>query len=140
MKKKVQESLGGLTLKAYAELKRLALEFLRILGLTQISYQGKPAVRIPYYGSEREELAVRYRVGLTGDDRFRWQKRAKPNPYGIWLLPDAIKSGYIIVVEGESDCHTLWFHGFSALGPDGHLKIPHLWPGQNPPLRATAGE
>ena len=21
----------------------------------------------------------------------------------------------------------------ATLGPDGHLKIPHLWPGQNPP-------
>jgi ATP-dependent DNA helicase RecG len=20
-----------------------------------------------------------------------------------------------------------------TIGPDGHLKIPHLWPGQNPP-------
>ena len=22
---------------------------------------------------------------------------------------------------------------FYKVGPDGHLKIPHLWPGQNPP-------
>ena len=28
----------------------------------------------------------------------------------------------------------------SAVGPDGHLKIPHLWPGQNPPPWATIGQ
>jgi hypothetical protein len=26
--------------------------------------------------------------------------------------------------------------GFSISTPDGHLKIPHLWPGQNPPAAA----
>ena len=30
--------------------------------------------------------------------------------------------------------------GDNGDGPDGHFKIPHLWPGQNPPPRATAGQ
>jgi len=25
------------------------------------------------------------------------------------------------------------YHNLSYFGPGGHLKIPHLWPGQNPP-------
>jgi len=31
-------------------------------------------------------------------------------------LTDAHKTGVLILVEGESDCWTLWFHGYAALG------------------------
>jgi hypothetical protein len=37
-------------------------------------------------------------------------------PYCLWRLAEARKAGYLIFPEGESDCWTLWFHLFPALG------------------------
>ena len=34
-------------------------------------------------------------------------------------LKDARKAGYLVLVEGESDCWTLWYQGFPALGIPG---------------------
>jgi DNA primase len=39
--------------------------------------------------------------------------------YGLWRLNAARKVGYVVVVEGESDCHTLWHHGIPAAGLPG---------------------
>jgi hypothetical protein len=109
----------GLTLAAYAEAKALPLEFMRELGLSEISYQSHPAVRIPYRDERGEEVAVRYRCALTGEGRFRWKKGTSPTLYGLWRLPDAQRAGFICLVEGESDCQTLWLHGVPALGLPG---------------------
>jgi hypothetical protein len=127
MSELVENLIGGCTLQAYSEAKKLPLEILSGLGLTQITYQGRPAIRIPYFDMRHEEVAVRYRIGLSGNDRFRWQKGAKPIPYGLWLLPDAIKAGQIIIVEGESDCHSLWLHGLPALGLPGAASWREQW-------------
>ena len=34
-------------------------------------------------------------------------------------LAEAQSAGMVVLVEGESDCHTLWFHGIPALGIPG---------------------
>jgi hypothetical protein len=34
-------------------------------------------------------------------------------------LPEAQKAGNLVLVEGESDCHTLWLHGIPAVGIPG---------------------
>ena len=34
-------------------------------------------------------------------------------------MKDARKAGYLVLVEGESDCWTLWYQGFPALGIPG---------------------
>ena len=40
--------------------------------------------------------------------------------YGEERLADAVAAaGHLILVEGESDCWTLWFHGHPALGLPG---------------------
>jgi hypothetical protein len=39
--------------------------------------------------------------------------------YGLERLEAARKAGYLILVEGESDCWTLWYHQFPALGLPG---------------------
>jgi hypothetical protein len=109
-----------LTLAQYAEAKRLPIDFLWSLDLSDISYQGRPAVRIPYLDETRTEVAVRFRTALNKsgdvDNRFRWRKGAKSRLYGLWRIG---KASSIVLCEGESDCHTLWFHGFSALGVPG---------------------
>jgi|SRR6516162_6933628 hypothetical protein len=100
------------------------MDFLRSLGLTEIMYQGVSAVRIPYFAADGTEAAVRFRITLDGRDRFRWRKRSKPCLYGIDRLPQAVKAGYVLLVEGESDCHTLWLHDLPALGLPGNSRAP----------------
>ena len=51
--------------------------------------------------------------------RFRWRRGSKVHPYGLWRLGDAEAAGYVVLVEGESDCHTLWHYGIPALGIPG---------------------
>jgi hypothetical protein len=110
---------AGCTLAAYANAKRLPVEFLRELGFDQITYLGRPAIRIPYRSLDGEELAVRFRIALDGDDRFRWRKGSKPCLYGLERLSQAREAGHLILVEGESDAQTLWLHGFPGLGLPG---------------------
>lgn len=118
----VQQSTGC-TLEEYAEAKELPLDFLRSLGLSDITHTGRPVLRIPYRTTTGEEGPTRYRValykGAGGDNRFLWKSGSKPTLYGLERL-DAIKqAGYVILVEGESDCHALWYHSIPALGVPG---------------------
>ena len=105
------------TVQRYAARKQLPEAFLRTLDLTEIRYLGGPALRIPYFGRDGNEVAVRIRLCLDKDSdrdrRFAWRKGDKPRLYGLWRLgaPE-----YVVLVEGESDCHTLWFHDIPALG------------------------
>jgi hypothetical protein len=109
---------SGLTLDQYAAAKNIPAEFLRTVGLTEIHYDRVPALRIPYCGMAGEELAVRIRIALDGD-RFRWRSGSKPLLYGLLRVGEARRAGYVALVEGESDCHTLWFYGIPALGIPG---------------------
>lgn len=108
----------GCTLEQLAIAKQLPIDYLKSQGLTDYKYQGNPAVRISYPGVDGQEVAVQYRIklhkDLTGDDRFRWKKGAKPCLYGLSRLNP--KPEYIVLVEGVSDCLTLWFHGIPAIG------------------------
>ncbi len=109
---------AGLTLDQYVAAKNIPAEFLRAIGLTEINYDRMPALRIPYRGIAGEEQAIRIRIALDGD-RFRWKSGSKPLLYGLHRIGDARKAGHVALVEGESDCHTLWFHGVPALGVPG---------------------
>ena len=116
---------GGLrecTLEAYAEAKGLPIEFLRELHLEDAKYAGAQAIRIPYVSGEGEEQAVRYRIAIDGEDKFRWKKRSKICLYGLTRLRSARERGYAILVEGESCAQTLWLHGFPALGLPGAVN------------------
>ena len=107
-----------LRLEQYAAAKALPLDFLRDSGLSELKYDGRPAVRMVYLGEGGEQLAVRFRIALDGD-RFRWKSGAKPCLYGLNRLGRAREAGQVVLVEGESDCHTLWHHGIPALGVPG---------------------
>ncbi len=114
----------GLTLAEYAEAKRLPEAFLRGLGLTDIHYFGRPAVRIPYRTPDGGEGPVRFRLTSHkgedgGDQRFAWKKGSKLALYGLDRLDAIGEKGQVVLVEGESDCHTLWYHGVYALGLPG---------------------
>jgi hypothetical protein len=114
---------GGLTLAEYATAKRLPISFLSSIGLRDCKYSKTPSVRIPYMDAGCLQTAVRFRLrlekGADGDDRFRWNTGARTTLYGLWRLDAARKAGYVVIVEGESDCHTLWHHGIPAVGLPG---------------------
>jgi len=113
-----RNAAGGVTVADYAAAKGLPVAFLKACGISEFTYDQKPALRVPYLGAGGEELAVRFRIGLDGD-RFRWKSGARPCLYGLHRLADAQRAGEVVLVEGESDCHTLWFHGIAALGVPG---------------------
>jgi hypothetical protein len=108
------------TLRNYAEAKRLPVAFLRGLGMSDISYLGSPAVRIPYLDAAgSEEVCTRFRVSLSGKPKVKTKSGNRHRLYGLWRLDEAREAGYAVLVEGESDCHTLWYHGIPALGIPG---------------------
>jgi hypothetical protein len=117
----------GCTLKEYSEEKKLPIGFLRGLGLRDVTYLDKPSVRIPYPDEEGQEVAVRFRVSLEGAERFKWRSGDKPGPYGLKLLEEIHSAGYAVLVEGESDCHTLWFHEIPAIGIPGASNWRDGW-------------
>jgi transposase-like protein len=109
---------SGCTLADYAQAKGLPEGFLRSIGVSEISRNGRPAVRIPYDADHGVEIAVRFRIALTGD-RFRWRKGSKPCLYGLDRLAQARAEGVVALVEGESCTQTLWHHGIAAVGLPG---------------------
>ena len=121
------DAAPGLTLAALAEAKRLDLAFLRQLGLCDITFRRQPAVVIPYADEAGVEVAQRYRLSLDGAQRFAWQRGATVLPYGLWRLNAARQAGWILLVEGESDCWTAWQHGIPALGIPGKATWRSEW-------------
>lgn len=116
------------TLEEYARIKQLPVPFLSGLGMANgevwVRKEGggwklRPAVAMPYFGRDGTLLRSRFRVTMTGPkhERFRWGKGTGFYPYGLWRLPASGQS--IMIVEGESDAQTLWFHGVNALGLPG---------------------
>lgn len=110
------DALPGCSLEQYAKAKGLDVPFLRSLGLTDITYMNTPAVRIPYLDRDGTDGAVRFRIALTGKDRFRWKSGSKLRLYGLSRLGNP---EYCVLVEGESDAQTLWQHDIPALGIPG---------------------
>jgi len=114
-------------LQAYADAKRLPLEFLRGLGLREVRLRDGVAVAIPYYDETGVEVSRRYREALEGPGRFRWRRGSRVVPYGLWRLKEAREAGWVLLVEGESDAQTLWFHGVPALGLPGATTWQPEW-------------
>lgn len=120
----------GCTLDEYCQAKRLRRDLLLQWQVTdgqRLSKAGKshPGVRMAYLNAEGKGVAVRWRMclakntGQGGQDlRFAWDKGDKPCLYGLWRLGEWPKDA-VILVEGESDCHSLWSAGFPALGLPG---------------------
>jgi hypothetical protein len=129
---------SGCTVEQYAAAKRIPAAFLRELGISDYKDSRFPerVLRIPYRDHDGNEPAVRLRIALEkgedGDNRFLWRKGSKPCLYGLWRLDletcARVHAGSegadpplpsIVLVEGESDAHTLWHHGIPALGLPG---------------------
>jgi hypothetical protein len=83
--------------------------------VVQVSYCGSPAVSFPYLDADGTAALTRYRVSMDGD-RFRWKRgsKAKGALFGRSRLGDARERDYLLLVEGEADALTAWFHDYPA--------------------------
>ncbi len=115
------------TLAALAEAKRLPVDFLKSLGISDFKYCGQSSVKIPYYSEDGSEISVRFRLALSGDSRFKWRKGDHAMPYGLNRLGQIKKAGWVLIVEGESDLWTGWYHGIPTLGAPGKGIWPVSW-------------
>lgn len=119
-----------ITVKDLAEAKRLPWPFLSLLGLAD----WRTGVMIPYYLPNRTEAPrsrLRTELCAKGSKWLGKKVDGEIVPYGLDRLAQARKAGYLLLAEGESDCWTLWHHGFPALGipgadMTGKLQAVHL--------------
>jgi len=112
------------TLEDYAKAKKLPVEFLKELKIQN----SKTGISIPYLDESGNAISNRQRYGDSGSGpRFTWTRGSKVSLYGLWRLPKVREAGYVVIVEGESDCHTLWYHGFHALGVPGASVFQPGW-------------
>jgi putative DNA primase/helicase len=123
---------GGLRLEELAEAKGLPPGFLRELGWHDAAWppgarDGQPAVAIPYRDEGGQAVAMRYRLALHEGPRFKWEPGARAMPYGLDRLEDAKREGLLLLVEGETDCATLWHAGLPALGLPGKESWQPRW-------------
>lgn len=125
----------GCTLAALAKAKGLSLGFLTSLGLhdgqwPEKSQQGAvvaPAVVIPYRDLAGNHLRDRYRTAIEGPDRFRWGRGEGLHLYGLWRLAGMVAAGWVLLVEGESDCWTGWHYELPVLGVPGAGNWQPQW-------------
>lgn len=119
------------TLADYAAAKHLTVAYLRGLGVTEHVYNGRTEIRIPYMDQDDKVLRVKRRLALgkTKGLRFSWVKTQDPAMYlyGLWKLAEFRLGGWVILVEGESDCHTAWLHGLPVLGVPGSNTWSSEW-------------
>ena len=108
---------GALTVQALADAKKLAAPFLRELGLRDLP--NDRGVGIPYYDETGLQLLMRRRTALIAKEGSHQPKGVPLCAYGQWRIHETAKTGVLILVEGESDCWTLWHHGLTALGLPG---------------------
>ncbi len=120
----------GLTLEELAKAKKFQIDGstgLKAWGVAQVVQRGATLIRIPYMNQVGEVVAVRFRHSLSGAQRFTWRKGDKVLLYGLWRLQEIQKTGWVLLVEGETDCWTCWLHGIPALGLPGKSTWKAEW-------------
>ena len=113
-----QAQRNVLTLVDLASDKLLHWKYLLHLGVTE---QRAGCLQIPYHLPDGTPAPRhRLRTALVAKEGSHWSKGSgEIVPYGLERLEEARKAGYLVLVEGESDCWTLWYHHFPALGLPG---------------------
>ena len=66
---------------------------------------------------------MKERTALAAKDGSCWPKGKPLIIYGEDRLSEGSAAGYRVLVEGESDCWTCWYHGFPALGLPGNGTV-----------------
>jgi uncharacterized protein (DUF927 family) len=118
----------SLTLGEYAAAKGLPVVFLESLGVHETNGRDGSRLVLPYHNVDGTLFRNRLRLCLKPRDdkekKFVWDKALKPDDkqclYGLDRLKSAREAKYVVIVEGESDCHTLWHCGYPAIGVPGN--------------------
>ena len=80
----------------------------------------------PYLDERGREVTFRKRYAKK-ELKWKWGSAGKIGLYGEWRLEQIRRSGYVVMVEGESDTQSLWYMGISAIGvPGASMFKPHL--------------
>ena len=109
------------TLEELAFSKRINLVNLMNYGLIE---NNDKTIEITYLNHEKIKERSRIRTGVCGQDVF-WEPGTKDIiPYGLWR--NYKNSERLFLVEGESDCWTLWEHGLDAIGFPGATMLKCL--------------
>lgn len=113
-----KEGLESYSLEQYSFEKRLPVEFLKekFHAYTKKERNGLTCLLMPYLHEDGSDPTIRKRYAYK---EFRWGKGSKICLYGEWLLPEIRNKGYAVLVEGESDTHSLWYMGIPAIGVPG---------------------
>lgn len=120
---KARSKKPAFTVEEYAAAKRLETARLYEYGLKNAA----KGMAVPYMDEKGNLVATRYRHSLKGAVRFSWMKGSRVHPYGLWRLRMAQEKGFVVLVEGESDCHTLWQYDIPALGAPGADTFQSAW-------------
>ena len=119
-KQNKKQKYKNYTLSEYTFAKYLPEDFLKdICGITTAKDKdGSQYLKMPYFNEENTTPIFRKRYG---DKEFRWSwgSSGKLILYGDWRLPELRKTGWVVLVEGESDTQTLWYLKIPALGVPG---------------------
>src|SRR6266404_6280187 len=105
--------------------KMLPWKYFLNLGVTE---KRAGCLQIPYHLPDGTPAPRhRLRTALIARQGSHWSKgQGEIVPYGLERLEEARKAGYLVIVEGESDCWTLWYHHFPALGLPGVEMVSAL--------------
>ena len=103
------------SLEQFSDEKKLPIEFLKQHDIDSLNGLH---ITFPYYDEENNMVRVRYRNNPKSDKRFFWNTGNKLCLYGLWKLQQFDKD-YIVLVEGETDSLSLWYHNIPALGVPG---------------------
>jgi hypothetical protein len=103
--------------------------------MSDMSYQGKPAVRMPHLNVDDEEISCRYIVSVAKNDAelevyAPWRSGSKAVPYGLWRLRDAMNKGSITIVQDPESAQTLWAAAIPSLAVSTQSKWRQEWTAQ----------
>ena len=113
----------SISLSDLAHDKQIPVAFLRELGLHDLPDGG---AGIPYRAADGKTAYVKRRTALKAGEGSFVPKGAHQMPYGLDRLHTAREAGYIVLVEGESDCWTGWYQGYPMLGIPGAKAVKVL--------------
>jgi hypothetical protein len=109
------------TIHEYADEKKLPVRFLESLLIRQGTHNKRTVVVIPYLDRQGKEAGERYRMAMFGRGKLQWSRGSKTKLYGLEQIDEYLrrKIREIVLVEGESDAQTAWYHNVPCLGIPG---------------------
>jgi hypothetical protein len=109
-------------LKDLAAAKLLPENVLRAYGLRE----QPDGIHIPYCDTDGRLLGIKRRTARVAKDGSYWERGKPLVPYGLDRLAEAGDKAAVLLVEGESDTWTCWYHDFHALGLPGADSVKCL--------------